>query len=93
LPFFQPVANSQRAVDLVLALPGKGRMRGDPVFADEADSDRNAVAKYWLAMGGADGWVLQLVERFPKAKVIMTDVRDLPIYRRNRNDAIPLIYP
>lgn len=68
-------------------------MREKPVFADEADSVRTAVAKHWLAMEAADCWVLQLVERFPKAKVIMIDVRDLRIYRHNRNDPIPLIYP
>ena len=31
--------------------------------------------------------------RAPKTKVITTDMRDFRIYRRNRNDPIPLIHP
>ena len=87
------LATSQRAVDLVLALPGQGRVRIEPVLADEADHVRTAMAKYWPAMDVADGCVLQLVERFPKAKVITTDLRDFRVYRRNRSEVIPLIHP
>jgi predicted nucleic acid-binding protein len=87
------LANSQRAVDLVLALPGQGRVIVEPVLAGKDEQVRTAVAKYWPTMDVADGCVLQLAERFPKAKVITTDVRDFRIYRRNRNDPIPLIHP
>ena len=59
----------------------------------EADSVRTAVTKYWPAMDVADGCVLQLAERFPRAKVITTDVRDFRVYRRNRDELIPLIHP
>jgi len=59
----------------------------------EADSVRTAVAKYWSAMDVADGCVLRLAERFPQAKVITTDVRDFRVYRRNRDELIPLIHP
>ena len=44
-------------------------------------------------MDVADGCVLQLAERFPRAKVITTDVRDFRVYRRNRNELIQLIHP
>lgn len=87
------LANSQRAVDLVLALPGQGRVIVEPVLAGKAEQVRTAIAKYWPTMDVADGCVLQLAERFPKAKVITTDLRDFRIYRRNRNDPIPLIHP
>ena len=87
------LANSQRAVDLVLALPGQGRVMVEPVLASEADTVRAAMAKYWPAMDVADGCVLQLAERFPRAKVITTDVRDFRVYRRNRNEPIQLIHP
>jgi predicted nucleic acid-binding protein len=87
------LANSQRAVDLVLALPAQGRVIVEPVLAAKAEPVRTAVAKYWPTMDVADGCVLQLAERFPKAKVITTDVRDFRIYRRNRNDPISLIHP
>jgi uncharacterized protein len=87
------LANSQRAVDLVLALPGAGRVIIEPVLADESDPVRSAMAKYWPAMDVADGCVLRLAERLPKAKVITTDVRDFRVYRRNRNEPIQLIHP
>lgn len=62
------LANSERAVDQILALPGQGRVRVEPVFRDESDFVRNAVAKYWPTMDVADGCVLQLAERFPRTK-------------------------
>ena len=87
------LANSQRAVDLVLALPGQGRVMVEPVLATEADPVRGAVAKYWPKMDVADGCVLQLAERFPRAKVITTDLRDLGIYRRRQGQPLTLIHP
>lgn len=87
------LGSSQRAVDLVLALPGQGRVIIEPVLAHEAGSVRTAVAKYWPAMDVADGCVLRLAERFPRAKVITTDVRDFRVYRRNRSEPITLIHP
>ncbi len=87
------LANLRRAVDLVLALPGQGRVMVEPVLAEGADAIRTAVAKYWPAMDVADGCVLQLAERYPRAKVITTDVRDFRVYRRNRNEPILLIHP
>jgi hypothetical protein len=87
------LANSPRAVDLVLAWPGQGRVIVEPVLAGKAEQVRTAIAKYWPTIDVADGCVLQLAERSPKAKVIITDVRDFRICRRNRNDPIPLIQP
>jgi len=87
------LATSQRAVDLVLALPKQGRVIIAPVLAGEADFVRTAVAKYWPTMDVADGCVLQLATRFPTAKVITTDLRDFRVYRRNRNEPLPLIHP
>jgi predicted nucleic acid-binding protein len=87
------LANSQRAVELVLALPGQGRVMVDPVLARESNSVRAAMAKYWPAMDVADGCVLQLAEQFPRAKVITTDLRDFTIYRRPHGQPLNLIHP
>lgn len=87
------LANSQRAVDLVLALPGNGRVRVEPVLEGDSEAVRAAVAKYWPTMDVADGCVVRLAERFPRAKVITTDVRDFSIYRRIRNEPLLLIHP
>ena len=87
------LASSQRAVDNVLALPSLGRVVVDPVLMTESTYVRIAVAKYWPIMDVADGCILQLAERFPRAKVITTDVRDFGIYRRYRNLPLSLIHP
>ena len=87
------LANSQRAVDLILALPQQGRVTVEPVFSDDSDFVRHAVAKYWPKMDVADGCVLQLAERYPQAKIITTDLRDFRIYRRSGGQSLNLIHP
>jgi predicted nucleic acid-binding protein len=87
------LARSQRAVDLVLALPEQGRVKIEPVLIDASDEVRVAVAKYWPAMDLADGCVLHLAERYPRAKIITTDLRDFGVYRRGQGQTLNLIHP
>ena len=87
------LASSPRAVDLVLALPGQGRVVVEPVLAYESATVRSAVAKYWPVMDVADGCVLQLAERYPKACILTTDLRDFSIYRRRNGHSLNLIHP
>jgi predicted nucleic acid-binding protein len=87
------LAQSQRAVDQILALPVLGRVLVEPVLISESEFVRSAVAKYWPNMDVADGCVLQLADRFPRAKIITTDVRDFSIYRRRRGQLFDLIHP
>jgi predicted nucleic acid-binding protein len=87
------LANSQRAVDLALALPGQGRVIIEPILADDSESVRSAMAKYWPSMDIADACVLQLAERFPRARIVTTDLRDFSIYRRPRGQPLNLIHP
>lgn len=87
------LAQSPRAVDLILALPAQRRVLVEPVFRDDADFVRTAVAKYWPTMDVADGCVLRLAERYPRAKIITTDLRDFRIYRRSDGQALNLIHP
>ena len=44
-------------------------------------------------MDAGDASLVVLSERFPKAKIITTDVRDFTVYRRFRSEALPLIHP
>ena len=44
-------------------------------------------------MDAGDASLVVLSERFPKAKIITTDVRDSTVYRRFRNEPLPLIHP
>lgn len=87
------LASSQRAVDQVLALPALGRVIIEPVLRTESETVRAAITKYWPRMDIADGCVLQLSERFPRAKIITIDQRDFSIYRRSRGQVLPLICP
>jgi hypothetical protein len=44
-------------------------------------------------MDAGDASLVVLSERFPKAKIITVDVRDFTVYRRFRNQPLPLIHP
>lgn len=87
------LSGSARAVDQVLALPGAGRVKVEPVFQYDSHSVRTAVAKYWPAMDVADGCVLQLSARYSRARIITTDLRDFGIYRRADGHRLDLIHP
>ena len=84
---------SQRAVDLVLALPGQRRVIVQPVLAANSVEARTAMAKYWPTMDIADACVLLLAERYPRAKIITTDLRDFRIYRRPGGQTLNLLHP
>ena len=87
------LSGSQRVVDRILALPAQRRLTVEPVLAEESDALRAAMAKYWPAMDVADGCVLQLAMRYPRAKILTTDLRDFRIYRRPGGQPLNLIHP
>lgn len=84
---------SRRAVDLILALPAHRRISLQPVLAANSAEIRTAMAKYWPAMDVADACILSLADRFPRAHIITTDLRDFCIYRRREGQALNLIHP
>lgn len=51
------------------------------------------MARYAGRMQFADACLVRLSELHPTAQVLTTDTRDLRIYRRNRNERLPLIAP
>jgi predicted nucleic acid-binding protein len=87
------LSGSARAVDQILALPANGRVTVEPVLSHDSNSVRTAVAKYWPAMDVADGCVLQLAARYPRARILTTDLRDFSIYRRKDGRSLDLIHP
>jgi uncharacterized protein len=68
-----------------------GRLRLLPGW-DQAGHIKEFLEKY-PQMDAGDASLVVLSERFPKAKIITTDVRDFTVYRRFRNEALPLIHP
>jgi len=50
------------------------------------------LAKYPF-MDAGDASLVVLSERIPKAKIVTTDVRDCTVYRRFRDEPLPLIHP
>ncbi len=44
-------------------------------------------------MDAGDASLVVLSEKLPRAKIITTDVRDFTVYRRFRNEPLPLIHP
>lgn len=48
--------------------------------------------KYPL-MDAGDASLVVLSEKLPRAKIITTDVRDFTVYRRFRDEPLPLIHP
>lgn len=68
-----------------------GRLR---ILPGWEQSDRlNLLLEKYPQMDAGDASLVVLSERFPKAKIITTDVRDFTVYRRFRNEALPLIHP
>ncbi|MBI4621825.1 MAG: DNA-binding protein [Verrucomicrobia bacterium] len=59
---------------------------------DRASRIRMLLEKY-LHMDVGDATLVVLSEKLPKAKIITTDVRDFTVYRRFRNEPLPLIHP
>lgn len=68
-----------------------GGLRLLPVW-EQADRISALLEKY-PQMDAGDASLVVLSEKLPKAKIITTDVRDFTIYRRFRNESLPLIHP
>ena len=84
---------SERPALLVLIrMVAEKRLNLLPIWADYAGRADALLTRY-PQMDAGDASLVVLSERFPKAKIITTDVRDFTVYRRFRNEALPLILP
>jgi hypothetical protein len=61
-----------------------------PIFPKEGIRITNLLEEYSPRIQLADAGIVRLSEMWPKAKVFTTDTTDFQIYRRNRNQPIPL---
>lgn len=59
---------------------------------DRATRIRALLEKY-PTMDASDATLVVLSEKLPKAKIVTTDVRDFTIYRRFRDEPLPLMHP
>ena len=79
-------------VDALAALAEGGQLQVLATVAPNVARLRALMAKY-PAMDICDATLVALSETYPAARVITVDVRDFTIYRRFRNEPMPLIYP
>ena len=83
----------ERAAILVLIrMVTEKRLNLLPIWANRGDRAAALLTRY-PQMDAGDASLVVLSERLPKAKIITTDVRDFTVYRRFRNEALPLIHP
>ncbi|MEO5960324.1 MAG: PIN domain-containing protein [Opitutaceae bacterium] len=79
-------------VDALIALVEGGQLEVLATVAATASRLRALMAKYPM-MDICDATLVALSELYPRATIITLDVRDFTVYRRYRNEPIPLIQP
>jgi len=70
-----------------------GVLEINPLLPRETMRLRQLMTRYAGRMQFADACVVRLSELHPTAQILSTDSRDFRIYRRNRNERLPLIVP
>ena len=84
---------SAATVVRVLEMPSQGHLIIDPILVTDGLQIAAKIAKFGEGMDLADACLVRLSEIYPRAKVITIDRGHFGIYRRNRNQPIPLILP
>jgi predicted nucleic acid-binding protein len=84
---------STAAVVRVLEMPIRGDLVINPVLATDGIQIADKIAKYGVDMDLADACLIRLSEIYPRAEVITIDYEHFMVYRRNRDQRIPLIFP
>jgi uncharacterized protein len=84
---------STAAVVRVLEMPVRGDLVINPILATDGLQVASKIAKFGEEMDLADACLVRLSEIYPRAKVITVDRDHFTIYRRNRNQPIPLMLP
>jgi len=69
----------------------RGGLEVVPLFPKEGSRITELIRQYSANIQLADASVIRLSELWPQAKVFTTDTSDFQIYRRNRNQPIPLL--
>jgi hypothetical protein len=99
LPVLTSGANLQEAGwlldnhEIILRMVKDGDLRPVLDFEQEAQALDSLAAAYAPRMDIADAAIVRLSELFPNHKVLTVDKTDFRIYRRNRTQTIPCIFP
>ncbi len=78
---------------LLLEMVESGVLELSPLLPRETPRLRHLLMRYAGRMQFADACLVRLSELHPGAQILSTDSRDFRIYRRNRNERLPLIAP
>ncbi len=81
------------AADRIFEMIELGALDVAPLFPRETPKIRAFMTRYAGRAQFADGCIVRLSELHSRARVLTTDAEDFRIYRRNRNERIPLIAP
>ncbi len=99
LPVLTSAANLQEAGwllenhEIILRMVRDGDLRPVLDFDQEAKALHALAEAYAPRMDIADAGIVRLSELFPGHQVLTVDRADFRIYRRNRTQAIPCIFP
>lgn len=74
-------------------MPARGDLIVNPILVSDGLEVAAKIAKYGEHMDLADACLVRLSEIYPRAKVITVDREHFTMYRRSRNQPIPLILP
>ena len=80
------------AIQALLTLVREGAIVLHPLWPRHLIRTQILMAKY-EQMDAADASLVALSEQFPKAKLVTIDARHFGVYRRLRNEAVPVIAP
>jgi uncharacterized protein len=84
---------STAAVVRVLEMPARGDLIIHPILDTDGLQVAAKIAKFGGEMDLADACLVRLSEIYPRAKVITIDREHFTVYRRNRNQPLPLVLP
>lgn len=76
----------------LLTLVRQGAIILEPIWPRLLARTQELMLKF-ERMDAADASLVVLSELHPKAKIVTTDSRDFRVYRRSRNQALPLLTP
>ena len=80
------------AVLVLIRMVTEGRLNLLPVWHEQGARAAALLARY-PQMDAGDASLVVLSKKFPKARIITTDFRHFTVYRRFRNEPLPLIHP
>ena len=79
--------------DRILEMIELGALDIVPLFPRETPHIRAFMARYGVRAQLADACLVRLSELHPHCQVLTTDSADFRVYRRHRNERLPLIAP